>query len=93
MTTGGGFNSCLCEGIFSWVSDTALLSPRENEHNLHIAWQRGGLLACLEREAGGASSDGPIGFEMHPREGSIRTTDIHANSGPACCICGTGAEH
>lgn len=33
MTTGGGFNSCLCEGTFSWVDDTALLSPRENEHN------------------------------------------------------------
>lgn len=62
MTTGGGFNLCLCEGTFGWVNDTALLSPRENEHNLRIAQQRDGLLTCLEKETGGASCDGPIGF-------------------------------
>ena len=73
---------CLCEGTFSWVNDTALLSPRENEHNLHIAWQRDGLLTCLEREAGGASCEGLMGFEMHLREGNIRATDIHVKSGP-----------
>lgn len=55
MTAGGGFNSCLCGGTFSWVNDTALPSPGENEHNLRIAQERGGLLTCLEREAGGAS--------------------------------------
>jgi len=75
MTPGGGFNSCLCEGTFSWVNDIALLSPSENEHNLLIAWQRDGL----EREA---SCDGPIGFEMYPREGNIRAPNIHVKSGP-----------
>lgn len=82
MTAGGGFNSCLCEGTFGWVSDTALLSPREDEHNLRVARQRGGLLTCLERGAGGAGCDGPIGFEMHPRKGNIRATDIRVKSGP-----------
>lgn len=82
MTAGGGFNLCLCEGTFSWVNDTALLSPRENEHNLRIARQRDGLLTSLEREAGGASCDGLIRFEMHPREGNIRAIDIHVKSGP-----------
>lgn len=82
MATGVGFNLCWCEGTFSWVNDAALLSPGENEHNLRIAWQRDGLLTCLEREAGGASCDGPIGFEMHPREGNIRTIDIHVKSLP-----------
>lgn len=82
MTAGGGFNSCLCGGTFSWVNDTALPSPGENEHNLRIAQERGGLLTCLEREAGGASRDGLMGFETHPGQGNITATDIHVRSGP-----------
>lgn len=81
LTPGGGFNSCFCEETFSWVSDTALPLPRENEHKLHTAWQQDGLLTCLEREAGGGSCDGQRGFETHPREGNIRAIDIHVRSG------------
>lgn len=79
---------CVCVKECSAGSVTLLCShPRENEHNPHIAWQRGGLLTCLEREAGGAGCDGPGGFEMPPRAENRRATDIHVKGGPGRWIC------
>lgn len=82
MTTGGGFNMCLCAGTFSWVNDPALCSSRENEHNLRTARKQDGLMTCLEREAGGASSDGLMGFEMRPGGGNRRAIGIHVKKQP-----------